>query len=621
MKDAAGLEQTIRRLEAVARHRPRLFKLRVLLLALGGYAYVLAILGLVAWVSLLHIALAAAGIPLMLIILHALWVRVKAPPGIVLESADAPKLFREVESLRQRMWFPRFHVIQMTEDFNAGVAQVPRLGPFGWQKNYLNIGLPLLLSLSPEQFRAVLAHEFYHLFGAHSRFSTWLYRLGETWNRLMDKLEKRRHRGVILFVHFFRWYVPRLSAHVSALVRANEYGADRLAADLAGPRELSDALIQIELNGIWLREVFWPQIHAQQRHLPEPPPDIYLRLREKLAAAARLGFPQAWLERALATETNPDESHPALRQRLAAIGAEPRLPPPVAESAAEVFLGQTLGHLLQEVSRRWQQSAAAGWRQRHEHLQQMQRRLEELASLSQLGEHSPELAWEFACLTEELAGPDAALPLYTALLARAPGHAAAHFAVGRLLLAQRRPEGAAHIEQSMKLDSDFVLPGCSLLYSYFLESGQHEFAWVWQTRTLRHRQERLLAERERTQFAAGDKFYTVNLSPEQRYRLAGQMAGSRAVRAVYLVRKEVRHLPDKPCHVVAVQWRWWYPIWNELRMLEGLARDVPLPVPGAVWVALSGLPRRVRNRIRSVPRACVFRRPWFRGRGKVPEQG
>ena len=34
---------------------------------------------------------------------------------------------------------------------------------FGWLNNYVGVGLPLMRAFSPEEFRAVVAHEFGHL--------------------------------------------------------------------------------------------------------------------------------------------------------------------------------------------------------------------------------------------------------------------------------------------------------------------------------------------------------------------------------------------------------------------------------------------------------------------------
>jgi hypothetical protein len=36
------------------------------------------------------------------------------------------------------------HEVLVTPEFNASIAQVPRLGVFGWHRNYLRIGLPLM---------------------------------------------------------------------------------------------------------------------------------------------------------------------------------------------------------------------------------------------------------------------------------------------------------------------------------------------------------------------------------------------------------------------------------------------------------------------------------------------
>ena len=73
----------------------------------------------------------------------------------------------------------------LTGDFNAAIVQHPRFGIFGGTRNYLMLGLPLMQSLSPAEFQAVVAHEFGHLWGAHGRFGAWIYRLRTGWARLL----------------------------------------------------------------------------------------------------------------------------------------------------------------------------------------------------------------------------------------------------------------------------------------------------------------------------------------------------------------------------------------------------------------------------------------------------
>ena len=100
------------------------------------------------------------------------------------------------------MVVPKVHEVLLTHDFNAAIAQVPRLGLFGFHKNYLILGLPLMMALSLDQFRAVLAHEFGHLSGAHGRFGSWIYRIRRSWYQLMANLEHQQHWGAFIFDRF-----------------------------------------------------------------------------------------------------------------------------------------------------------------------------------------------------------------------------------------------------------------------------------------------------------------------------------------------------------------------------------------------------------------------------------
>ncbi len=138
----------VARLEARAQEYPRAYQARILLLALLGYVYILAALGVALLLSLVHPALfLGVGLPLAFLVFRALWIRVPVPQGVPIESQDAPRLFRAVEHIRERLNFPRFHRLLVVDDFNAGVNQVPRLGLLGWHRNYLLLGLPLLMGL------------------------------------------------------------------------------------------------------------------------------------------------------------------------------------------------------------------------------------------------------------------------------------------------------------------------------------------------------------------------------------------------------------------------------------------------------------------------------------------
>src|ERR1044072_3131247 len=233
--------EMVRRLEEFAGREPKKYALRVGVLAALGYAYVLLVLAFVATLIYLLFWLTFLGgrfnfyvikfgwVLLMLawVVLRALWVRLPAPEGIRLTREQAPRLFELADELAAKLEAPRVHVLQVDGEYNASLAQVPRLGPFGWQRNYLTLGLPLMQALTPEQFRAVLAHELGHLSGNHGRFGSWVYRVRQTWVQLLVRLEREERWGAFAFTKFVNWFAPYFNAYSFVLARRHEYEADK----------------------------------------------------------------------------------------------------------------------------------------------------------------------------------------------------------------------------------------------------------------------------------------------------------------------------------------------------------------------------------------------------------
>jgi Zn-dependent protease with chaperone function len=180
--------------------------------------------------GLLHSRAPEIAVPLLALavtVVRSLWVRIPRSEGISIRENQAPNLFETADRLSRQLRAPRPHDAILDGSFNAGVAQIPRFGVLGWSPNYLTVGLSLLDALTPEQFEAVLAHEFGHLAGAHSRFRAWIYRIRMSWTQLRENLKKQRHRGWKVFARFFEWYAPLFRAYTVVLARSHELDADR----------------------------------------------------------------------------------------------------------------------------------------------------------------------------------------------------------------------------------------------------------------------------------------------------------------------------------------------------------------------------------------------------------
>lgn len=559
------------RLEEQARRHPFGYKLRVLLLALFGYGYLGAMLLilLAAFAATLAsvVFLKAVAIKLIIpmgaflwVVLRALWVRFDPPEGTRLTRRDAPELFALVDDLRRRLKAPRFHRVLITNEFNAGVVQVPRLGLLGWYRNYLLIGLPLMKSLTPAQFKAVLAHEFGHLAGGHGRLSNWLYRMRLSWARLMQTLDAQKSAGSFLFRPFFDWFAPYFNAYSFPLARANEYEADAAAARLESPRALAEALTAVNVVGSYLRERYWPAIHHQADDLPRPAFAPYTRLGESLAAGLEDADAKVWLEQAMAARTDADDTHPCLADRLQALGETARMARPAPGQAADRLLGDSLARLTGEFDKRWQDNIRPSWENRHQEVQQARAKLAELdARATADGELSLQDTYDRAHLTESYgAGADAALEQFRALHERVPDNPTVSLDLGERLLLRGDETGIALLTGAMDNDPDLIVAGARILRDHYWRNDREDEAHAWHARMEARTNLVEAAQAERAGFDVSDKLERHGLPDEAVADLRRQLQALGGVKRAWLVRKQLKHLPEHPCYVLgyttAIPW-------------------------------------------------------------------
>jgi Zn-dependent protease with chaperone function len=492
--DRGAFETLITRMEALAAGNPGAYRRRVFGMALLGYGYLvlvaagLLVLCATALSSIVYLqdiafrVVLVTGGPLLLM-MRSMWVKLEPPAGERLTRAMVPELFAMLESLRSRLATPRIHEVLLTPDFNAGVMQVPRLGLLGWHRSYLFIGLPLMKSLTVEQFQAVLAHELGHLSGGHARAGNWIYRLRLIWQRLEAAIALTSDWGTLPIRVFFKWYIPRFSATSFPLARANEYEADRAAINLTSARSAAQALTAVSIVGSYLSEKYWPKIHSAARELPQP---AFAPYSEFMATAVQDVPPhelQTWQETALASRTSYNDTHPSLADRLKAMGAEPEFAPPSSGDSAERLLGAARLRLESAFDAQWRERVAESWKQVHENTRTQRLRLSELRSqAAQMGLDEVK-ALELADLEEDVGeGPVASLRMRRALVAKYPDSAAARFSLGRQLLRSGDADGVPLMETLIEKETHAFLAGAELLRDYYVRRQQRDLIVFWERR-------------------------------------------------------------------------------------------------------------------------------------------
>ena len=558
------------RLEQQACRRPTLYKIKVLLLALLGYGYIFLVLTLlltmtvasVVFLKAIAVHVIISILLLLWVVVRSLWVRIDPPAGITLKRRDAPALFELIDDLQRRLHAPRFHTVLITDEFNASVMQVPRLGIFGWHRNFLLIGLPLMKSLTPAQFRAVLAHEMGHLAGGHGRISNWLYRLRMSWARLLETLEEHKSISSFLFRPFFNWFMPCFNAWSFPLARANEYEADAAAARLGSPRVMAEALTGIDIVYYYLGQRFWPHIHGQADELPQPAFAPYAVLGDSLAGGLDDDDIDEWLKQAMLAQTETADTHPSLADRLKALGEEPRIALPEEGKAADRLLGDGLARLTSELDRRWRDAISPSWKEHHQQVQQGRAQLKELDLRARNGEQlSLQEAYDRARLTESYGqGADAAMEQFEQLHALEPDNSIFCYELGYRLLQKDDERGYDLVVRAVEGNENLIVDGCELLRDYSRFKGRQEQARTWHERMLERSLLEAQAQLERDTLMIRDKLEHHGLPEEAVAALRQQLQALGGVRKAWLVRKKVKLMPEHPCYVLGYTTTpWWRP--------------------------------------------------------------
>lgn len=618
--DSAQFEALVERLEVDARRDPVGYRRRVLLLALLAYGYIglavvlLAILTVAAWVSVVY--LKAIGFKLALglliflgLVLKAMWVRQEAPSGRELQPGEASPLFERVDSLRQQLGAPRFHHILLTDDFNAAVVQVPRLGLFGWHRNFLLIGLPLMKALTPEQFTAVLAHEFGHLAGGHAAVASWIYRLRMRWQGLVAALEQKQSWGTFLFLPFFRWYEPYFNAYSFPLARKQEFEADAASARMVSPAATAQALTAVSVVAGYLQQQYWPEVHRQADDQPRPALAPYAQLTGRLVVDLDHASSEKWLAWSMEQRTSVADSHPSLSDRLAALQQVPHLEFPQPGMGADSLLGEAQAKLTAEFDRRWLEAILPSWEQRHAEVQNGRARLAELDHIAAAGELELEIAFERATLTESFgAGAEAALAQYRQVYTRSPDSALYAFTLGARLLARDDADGVPLVTHAMDVSEDAIVPGCEALRDFHWRAGRTEEAHAWNERLTERRNMLHQAALERAEIHLADDFDTHGLTEEQLAGLQAQLQSIRGIRRVFFVRKRTQYLPTSPLYALAFTVTpWWRPHQAALAadVQQRILATVDLPGETIVFHA-EATNRRFGRRFRKMPAARIL---------------
>jgi heat shock protein HtpX len=253
-------------------------------------------------------------------------------PGMLLDRNAYPRLFSEIDSIAAALNEPVPREVYLIGEVNAFVADRGGILGFG-SRRIMGLGLPLLSTMTVSQFRAVLAHEFAHYYGGDTSLGPWVYRTKSSIVRVFENIGsvgKIARIAILGLMYMFvatllKWYFIAFLRIVNIVSRRQEYRADELASIVAGKQNLIDGLRAIHRTA-----AVWPA-YWKQEVAPILGGGSLVAVGDGLNRFMSLPHISEAVAKSLETrlrdeKTQPYDTHPPLRDRIAAVEKLPDSP-------------------------------------------------------------------------------------------------------------------------------------------------------------------------------------------------------------------------------------------------------------------------------------------------------
>jgi Zn-dependent protease with chaperone function len=227
-----------------------------------------------------------------------------------------PGLFAALDELQSSLATPPVQRVLMNDEFNAGAHQTGAFGLPLFSRQTVLLGWPLLAALSAPEAKAVLAHELGHLSRRHGLWGHWIYRARLHWMALSAPTHADDSPFDRAVQWFAKGFAPWFAAKTYPYARACEFEADHEAARVASGHDLVRALLRLHIGARRLAawaEQRWPY---ELCHTDTPSLRHFTSMTRALIVSE---FTEDDVQHALSRRPNPEDTHPTVAQRAAAL--------------------------------------------------------------------------------------------------------------------------------------------------------------------------------------------------------------------------------------------------------------------------------------------------------------
>lgn len=411
------------------------------------------------------------------------------PAGRPVSLEDTPDLVKLVDELQLEHKTKKIHAIKITNKFEMKLIRTPRNGFPLLFTNTLLIGLPLMQSLSTDQFKAALVNQLSHIRGGYKRPSYWIYFSRQTFSQYKKAYMSSWKLPNSLMRAFFIFYEPVYLYLSQSASRNEQLYADNFTLSTLGRKTLVDMIIVSGISQHYLESNFWPHLHSKAYKHKTPPYLPYASIEHNIQSRLDNELSQSWIDQSLAVKQQRT-AEPSLRQRLANLHIRRiTLPAPVMSSAAHILLGETLNTIYQQFDKVWLMTHQFDWSKKYQQGLNEQKELEALHQQVLDKSIADQNAWEYILLVKKYIDDQEHVKLFIELLSINTQDARIKFDIGRTLLTHLNPEGITALETAISQDPAYTVHAYQLITKYYVAIDDNKLAQQYRRKSLAYQVE------------------------------------------------------------------------------------------------------------------------------------
>jgi Zn-dependent protease with chaperone function len=469
----------------------------------------------------------------------------------LLDLSRVPKFAKVFEKL-SNAWKVKVDKVFISASPNAFALQRARLGIFGFYKNTVTIGLPVLLYLSSSELEAVLAHELGHISNNDSRDTGFINSVRIGWIRMIGVLNEKRRSAFLI-----RWYIqrewPRLDAYTFVYSRSQEKSADTFALSNSGKVAWPASLLKMHLLD-YLNDDFWEIEGKRIMPMQSAPDDVYSQMKKFLALPISKEKLDDWIKSVAFRYTRAHDTHPSFTERLQAAGVH------TDKASLEVLLQSGHGTALEsdfgdeelkilEYFDKWKKKALAdSW----ENIQMQRKATEEGIAALETADASDPKFWQYVGLK---IGRDGILSVSSYIekgMAKNSEDPTGLFLKAWILLEKGEEEGKKIMEKLVEDGKVSVQEAHTHIYKYLARKGNQEEAKHLDKSLQKESKKISDTNIENADLSMKDSLHSPDLPDEIKAQIIASAKKHSSIGAIYVARRELKNDPRIKNYVLAV---------------------------------------------------------------------